>query len=110
MTNVLAKKLGMKPGMKALIIGAPAGYLKSLEPLPDSVVISSSGNAAFPFVQVFATRIADVSKLARTLSNHAAPLRAGMDLVSQENIRHRDPPQPRRGLRSDGRDGMAEGV
>jgi hypothetical protein len=73
MTSVLAKKLGMKPGMKALITGAPVGYLNSLEPLPDGVAISSSGGGAFPFVQVFATRIAEVSKFARTLPKYAAP-------------------------------------
>jgi hypothetical protein len=34
------KKLGLKPGMRALVLGAPSGYLGSLAPLPDGVVVS----------------------------------------------------------------------
>ena len=32
--NALAKKLKLKPGQRAAFIGAPEGYLKTLQPLP----------------------------------------------------------------------------
>lgn len=34
----LAKKLGYKPGMCAVLVGAPQGYAGWLEPLPEGVV------------------------------------------------------------------------
>ncbi len=33
----LAKKLKLKPGARAAVIGAPEGYLAELEPLPEGV-------------------------------------------------------------------------
>jgi hypothetical protein len=73
MTNPIAKKLGMKPGMQALILAAPPSYLKLLAPLPDGVAVSSVAHGTHPFVQVFATRLSEISKFAQTLSKHAAP-------------------------------------
>jgi hypothetical protein len=73
MTSPIAKKLGMKPGMQALILAAPPGYLKLLAPLPDGVVVSSVARAAYPFVQTFATRLSEIGEFARTLAKHAAP-------------------------------------
>jgi len=73
MTNPVARKLGMNPGMRALIIGPPPGYLKLLAPLPDSLTVSSRSGGMYPFVQVFATRLSEVSRFAQRLSRHAAP-------------------------------------
>ena len=67
----LAKKLGLKPNMRALIVRAPEGYLKLLAPLPDGVTVSASGNGMYPFVQLFATRLLDIHRFAPELLQHA---------------------------------------
>ena len=73
MTNPVARKLGMNPGMRALIIGPPPGYLKLLAPLPDSLTVSSRSGGMYPFVQVFVTRLSEINRFAQRLSKHAAP-------------------------------------
>jgi hypothetical protein len=73
MTRVVARKLGLNPGMRALIIAPPPGYLKLLRPLPEGLTVSSKTGAAYPFVQVFATRLSDISKFAKKLRRYAAP-------------------------------------
>jgi predicted SnoaL-like aldol condensation-catalyzing enzyme len=71
--NPIAKKLGMKPGVRALIVAAPPGYLKLLAPLAEGVVVSGVLNGAHPFVQFFARRAFEISKAAPRLLRHAAP-------------------------------------
>ncbi len=73
MKNPIARKLGMNPGMRALIIAPPPGYLKLLAPLPDGLTVSSRADGTYPFVQVFATRLSEISRVAQRLSKHAAP-------------------------------------
>jgi hypothetical protein len=73
MTKAIARKLGLNPGMRALIIAPPPGYLKRLRPLPEGLTVSSKTGAAYPFVQVFATRLSDISKFAKRLRKYAAP-------------------------------------
>jgi hypothetical protein len=73
MKNLVARKLGMNPGMRALIIAPPPGYLKLLAPLPDGLIVSSRAVGMFPFVQVFATRLSEIGKFAQRLQKHAAP-------------------------------------
>ncbi len=73
MTKPVARKLGMNPGMRALIIAPPPGYLKLLAPLPDGLTVSSRAEGMYPFVQVFATRLAEISTFAKKLPKHAAP-------------------------------------
>jgi hypothetical protein len=68
----VGRKLGMNPGMRALIIAPPPGYLKLLAPLPDGLTVSSRAAGNYPFVQVFATRLSEISRFARKLSKHAA--------------------------------------
>jgi hypothetical protein len=73
MKNPVARKLGMNPGMRALIIAPPPGYLKLLAP---SLMVSLSlpePDGMYPFVQVFATRLSEISRFAQRLSKHAAP-------------------------------------
>jgi hypothetical protein len=69
----VGRKLGMNPGMRALIIAPPPGYLKLLAPLPDGLTVSSKTAGNYPFVQVFATRLSEIRKVAEKLSKHAAP-------------------------------------
>lgn len=73
MKTPVARKLGMNPGMRALIIAPPPGYLKLLSPLPDGLTVSSRAGGMYPFVQVFATRLSEISRIAEKLSKHAAP-------------------------------------
>jgi hypothetical protein len=71
--NPIAKKLGLKPDMHALVVAAPSAYLKSLAPLPDGVVISEAMGGTHEFVQFFATRRSDIEKSAKKLLKSAAP-------------------------------------
>jgi hypothetical protein len=73
MTKVIARKLGLNPDMRALIIAPPPGYLKLLGHLPQGLSVSSKTGAASPFVQVFATRLSDISKFAKALRKYATP-------------------------------------
>lgn len=69
----VAKKLGIKPGMRALVVAAPSGYLNMLAPLPEGVVVSGAGGGTHEFIQFFATRKADIKKSAPALLKQAAP-------------------------------------
>lgn len=73
MSSPLPKKLGMKPGKRALILSAPAVYLASLKPLPHNFTIATKGPGVYDLVQVFATELSQVSKFARSLPKIAAP-------------------------------------
>lgn len=59
--------------MRVLIIAPPPGYLKLLAPVPDGLTVSSRADGMYPFVQVFATRLAEVRAFAKKLPKHAAP-------------------------------------
>ena len=72
MTSIV-KKLGLKAGMRALVLGAPSGYLDSLAPLPDGVAVSESLGSAHEFVQFFATKKSEITKSAKKLLQSAAP-------------------------------------
>src|SRR5258708_28963749 len=67
-----AKKLGMKPGMRALVVGAPRGYVKLLTPLTEALVLSEIQNGTHQFVQFFAARASEIKKSAPRLLKHAA--------------------------------------
>jgi hypothetical protein len=72
MTSIV-KKLGLKPGMRALVLGAPSGYLKSLAPLPEGFAVSESIGGSNDFVQFFATRKSEIEKSAKRLLQSSAP-------------------------------------
>ncbi|HEX8881666.1 MAG TPA: hypothetical protein VF749_16610 [Candidatus Acidoferrum sp.] len=69
----LARKLGLNPGMRAWIIAPPPGYLEALAPLPEDLTASSRADGMYPFVQVFATSLSEISSFARSFSKHTAP-------------------------------------
>jgi hypothetical protein len=78
----LVDKLGLKPGQRAAILGAPAGYDATLGPLPEGTrpAASLEGGGGFDFVQAFYTRR---SELDRQFPELKAALRpAGMLWVS----------------------------
>ena len=63
----------MNPGMRALIITAPPGYLELLMPLPKALTVSARAEGMYPFVRVFAHRLSEIRDFARRLPKHAAP-------------------------------------
>jgi hypothetical protein len=68
----IARKLGIKPQMRALVVQAPAPYLKLLAPLPEGAILSSSAQGSYPFIQFFATSLAEVRRSVPNLLKHAA--------------------------------------
>ena len=72
MTSIV-KKLGLKPAMRALVLGAPSGYLDLLAPLPDGVVVSKTVSGTHDFVQFFATKKSEITTSAKKLLQSAAP-------------------------------------
>ena len=57
----LAKKLKLKPGLKAAVLNAPDGYLKELKHEPD---ISTKLNGKFDWIQIFAKNKKELDSLA----------------------------------------------
>jgi hypothetical protein len=58
----LAAKLGIKEQSEVVLIGAPEGYLESLQPLPASVRFAAGPSASSSIVQVFATKRAELEQ------------------------------------------------
>jgi hypothetical protein len=59
----LARKLGIKPGIKVLAINAPKDYRALLAPLPDDVGIASKPNkAGADIVHLFVTSAAEFER------------------------------------------------
>jgi hypothetical protein len=51
--SALAKKLKLKPGMRAAIVDAPEGYLDELAPLPEGVQMTQELAGQQDWVQIF---------------------------------------------------------
>ena len=51
----LAKKLGIKPGMRVAAIGAPAHYAALLDPIPEGATLTGELPEAAPFIHFFTT-------------------------------------------------------
>ena len=71
--NALARKLKLKPGQRAALIGAPDGYLKALSPLPEGVQVAEKLSGKFDWVQVFVKNKAEIDKLAPRVAKALAP-------------------------------------
>lgn len=52
-TSPLTRRLHLKPGMKLAVVGAPAGYFRLLDPLPEGVRISTALRGKSEVVQAF---------------------------------------------------------
>jgi hypothetical protein len=65
--SALAKKMKLKAGSRAAVIGALAGYLKELAPLPAGVELSERLEGTFDWVQVFVHKSAELKGLAPRL-------------------------------------------
>ncbi|HUI09540.1 MAG TPA: hypothetical protein VL221_04380 [Bacteroidota bacterium] len=60
----LARKLKLRPGARAAVLGAPGGYRRALGPLPEGTTLSSRLRGTYDWVQVFARSAADLRRLA----------------------------------------------
>ncbi len=60
----LARKLNLKPGSRAAVIGAPEGYLAELEPLPEGASLSTRLAGPLDWLQLFVTTRAGLAKVA----------------------------------------------
>lgn len=69
----LAKKLGIKDGSSVLVVGAPAGYLDLLEPLPEAVQFASRLSESIDLVHVFADRKAELQTALTTFRQALRP-------------------------------------
>jgi len=59
----LAKKLGLKPGTKLVVVGdVPKEYKSWLAPLPERVTITGKGKPPLEAVHVFVTKRAELAK------------------------------------------------
>ena len=72
----LAKKLGIKPGAKVFVAGAPKTYLESLDPLPEGVafekMVSESINLIHLFTDSRATLQAALARYRKAMAPDAA--------------------------------------
>jgi hypothetical protein len=65
----LSKKLGIKPGSRLYVAGAPSDYRKVVKPLPDGVEIASRMSADVDLAHLFTVKRADLAaKLSSTLA------------------------------------------
>jgi hypothetical protein len=59
----LPKKLGIKPGTRVLLLGAPEGFATgTLGPLPEGAVVRGAARSAFDVGLLFARSQADLSR------------------------------------------------
>jgi hypothetical protein len=73
--TALARKLGFKPGHRAVILGVQPGVLEQLEPLPEAASLATrAGRTRADLVLVF---VADSTALARALPGALAAVKDG---------------------------------
>lgn len=60
--NALAKKMKLKPNLRAVVVNAPEGYVKELQPLPEGVVLAEKLQGKFDWIQLFVKTEAELSK------------------------------------------------
>jgi len=68
----LASKLGIKEGAEIYLAGAPDGYLKLIEPLPEGVKFATRLSKKTDLVQLFTSR---KTELARALKSFRAKIK-----------------------------------
>ena len=68
----LAKKLKLKPGLRAAVIGAPAGYLQRLGP-PEGASLSTTFDGLLDWIQVFVRTSAELARIVEPLTAALSP-------------------------------------
>jgi hypothetical protein len=70
----LAEKLGIKPGSRVALLGAPPGYAATLGPLPIGVVARLRlGGDPFDLIQLFTRTLADLERRLPALERALEP-------------------------------------
>lgn len=64
--SALIKKLQLKPGLRALFLNAPQGYVESLGLLPDGMAVVDGPPGALDFIQLFVRDSTELAALAAT--------------------------------------------
>jgi hypothetical protein len=70
--TLLAKKLKLKPGLRAGVIGAPAGYLERLGP-PEGTTVSTTFDGLLDWIQVFVRTSAELAGIVEPLIAALSP-------------------------------------
>jgi hypothetical protein len=60
--NAVLKKMKLRPGARAAVVGAPEGYTKRLKPLPAGASLSEHLQGAFDWIQFFVRTEAELKK------------------------------------------------
>lgn len=76
----LVTKLGLKPGMKVLLLAEPDDYVPLLGGLPEGVVVASARARGYDFVHWFVTKAAELRRGLPGLAKRLKP--TGMIWVS----------------------------
>jgi hypothetical protein len=71
--SLLAKKLKLKPGTRAAVVNAPAGYLEQLAPPEDVEVSETLVGGPFDWIQVFVRTSAELASIVESLTAAIAP-------------------------------------
>lgn len=69
----LIEKLGIKPGMRVIIMHAPKGYSELLPELDEQSSMSTRLVGQFTFIQYFATSEEQLSAVVSNLAKHLEP-------------------------------------
>lgn len=72
--GALARKLKIKPDMRAAIINPPEGYMQELGGLPDGVSVSHRLEGSFDWIQIFVRNRAELGRLAPKAVKSLKPL------------------------------------
>jgi hypothetical protein len=62
--SALAKKMKIKPGQRIAVLGAPAGFLAKLKPLPEGVGLTEKLQGKLDWIQVFVKNKAELDRIA----------------------------------------------
>jgi hypothetical protein len=69
----LVEKLGIKPGTRIALLGAPKGYRRTLGTLPPGVRVAAAARGRLPFIQFFTTRRRELARRVPGLVRALAP-------------------------------------
>lgn len=69
----LTDKLGIKPGMRVIIMRAPRGYLEILPGLSERAEVATRLSGKFDFIQYFALSVEQLGAVLPNLALHLVP-------------------------------------
>jgi hypothetical protein len=71
--STLSKRLLMKPGYRAALLNAPAGFARRLEPLPDGASVAEGAGPGNDLVLAFAKDAAELPRVASAAARLVKP-------------------------------------